>query len=184
MTMPQQNRNTSKQDYSTPAEFIAAATRRLRITRFNFDFAADASNHKARRYWDKETDALTKTAEQWAAQVAGGWGWLNPEFKDIAPWARKCAEAEDAGAHIAFLVPAGVGANWFSDYVHHRALVLALNGRLCFIEDWRTTINPATLKPGKGPPRFFESEPLNPKDCMLCLFEPTISPGFDVWCWK
>lgn len=159
--MPRQDRNNSKQDYSTPATFIRAVHTRLRIKRFNFDFAADATNRKASNYWSKADNALAKTPEEWAAKVRDGWGWLNPEFKDIAAWSRKCAEAEDAGAHIAFLVPASVGSNWFVDDVHHRALVLALNGRLDFI-----------------PNSVF------PKDCMLCLFGPTISPGFDVWYWK
>lgn len=159
--MPKQDRNNSKQDYATPEAFIVASLARLRIKQYKFDFAADLSNFKADRFWGVENDALTQNAQQWAAKVAGGWGWLNPPFKDIAPWARKCAEAEDEGAHIAFLVPASVGANWFSDYIHHRALVLGLNGRIDFIAG-----------------NHF------PKDCMLCLFGPTISPGFDVWCWK
>jgi len=159
--MPKQDRNNSKQDYATPAPFIAAALARLRINRFNFDFAADASNHKAAKYWTEKDNALNKTPAEWAKACRGGWGWLNPPFKDIAPWAAACAAAEDQGAHIAFLVPASVGANWFVDSIHHRALVLGLNGRLDFI-----------------PGNHF------PKDCMLCLFGPTISPGFDVWCWK
>lgn len=159
--MPRQVKHSSKQDYGTPPAFIAASLRRLRIIRYKFDFAADATNHKAAEYWGEASNSLERNAEEWAAKVHGGWGWLNPPFKDITPWARKCAEAEDAGAHIAFLVPASVGANWFSDYVHQRALVLALNGRLDFI-------------PGA----------MYPKDCMLCLFGPTVSPGFDVWSWR
>lgn len=161
MTMPRQDRNTSKQDYSTPPAFIAATLARLRNTRFMFDFAADASNHKAAKYWSEDDDALGQSPVEWASRVRGGWGWLNSPFDKIAPWAARCADAEDAGAHIAFLVPASIGANWFADHIHQRALVLALNGRLDFI-------------PGK----------LYPKDCMLCLFGPTVSPGFDVWCWK
>lgn len=161
MSMPRQKPGTSKQDYGTPPAFIAAVLARLRNKSFIFDFAADYTNNKAAKYWTQTDNALAYQADEWAAKVRGGWGWLNPPFGDIAPWARKCAEAEDAGAHIAFLVPASIGANWFSDYIHQRALVLALNGRLDFI-------------PGK----------LYPKDCMLCLFGPTVSPGFDVWCWR
>ncbi len=68
------------------------------------------------------------------------------------------------GARIAFLVPAGVGSNWYRDFVHNKARVLALNGRLAFIE---------------GKPKL-----LYPKDCILCLYGPDFAPGFDVWSWK
>lgn len=65
---------------------------------------------------------------------------------------------------MAFLVPAGVGANWYRDFIHRRALVLALNGRLAFMPDKPTW--------------------LYPKDCILCLFGPTVTPDFDVWSWR
>jgi phage N-6-adenine-methyltransferase len=182
--MPVQKPHRSKQNYATPANFIGAAKRRLRIDAFSFDFAAEAENTKAPQYWTEQIDSLSQSAETWVAAAAGGWGWLNPPFEKIGPWAKRCMETRMRGGKIAFLVPAGVGADWFADYVDGHALVLMLNGRLCFIDDWQHTIDPATQKPGKGPERCYLSAPLYPKDCILCLYSQTIKPGYEVWDWR
>lgn len=161
---PPQKPGRSKQDFATPAVFLEPTKKLLGIERFTIDLAADASNAKADLFITKERDALTV---DWAAELAGvggGWGWLNPEFGDIRPWAKKCYETKLAGGSVAFLVPAGVGSNWFRDYVHRKAFVLALNGRIPFMPD----------KPKWG----------YPKDCILSLFSPLIPAGFDVWTWK
>lgn len=182
MVMPAQKPGRSKQDYRTPEVFIAAAKRRLGIGRFMHDFAADESNRQAHTYFTKADDALS--IDDWTQWIDGGWGWLNPPFNNIRPWAWRCVETKSAGGSMALLVPAAVGANWYRDFVHHHALVLALNGRLCFMPDWATTIDPATVKPGKGPARCYQQAPLYPKDLILCLYGPYITAGFDVWNWR
>ena len=158
MPMPAQKPGRSKQDYGTPPEFITATCGLLGIKSFIFDYAADDQNHKASKYWTEKHNALSYKAQAWAFASFGGWGWLNPPFKRIVVWAKKCAEARQLGASIAFLVPAGVGSNWFRDWVHGKAFVWFLNGRIDFI-------------PG---------EPY-PKDCILCLYSPDWEPGYDVW---
>ena len=56
------------------------------------------------------------------------------------------------------------------------------------IDDWQHTIDPASVKKvAKGEiaePYCYKSEPLYPKDCILCLYGPTIRPGYEVWRWK
>lgn len=163
MSPPRQKPGRSKQDYSTPRAFLTAVKRRLHIEAFTFDFAADRRNRKSPDFWSAKDNSLRKSPFEWAQAAGAGWGWLNPPFGDIEPWAKACWAAELHGASIAFLVPMGA-PNWFVEHVHHRALVLALNGRLAFIE---------------GQPKE-----LYPKDCMLCLFSPLVAPGFDVWSWK
>jgi hypothetical protein len=184
--MPEQKPGRSRQNYATPTNFLDATRRRLGITEFVFDFAAEDHTTVARHYWTAEVDSLAQPIDNWAAWLRhlDGWGWLNPEFADIGKWASRCAAVRALGQRVALLVPAGVGANWFADYVDGHARVLLLNGRLCFIEDWATTIDPASLKPGKGPPRYYTSEPLYPKDCILCLYDPAIPSGYEVWRWK
>lgn len=166
MAMPQQKPGKSKQDYSTPADFLGAAKRRLGIVDFCHDFAAHAGNAKARTWFgpgsDSHVDALK--APNWARYCRTGWGFLNPEFANIDPWAERCKQTAADGGHVAFLVPAGVGANWFRDHVDGHALVLALNGRLAFIE---------------GQPDW-----LYPKDCIFALYSPLVPPGFEVWSWR
>lgn len=162
--MPQQKPGLSRQDYSTPANFIAATKALLKIKAFTFDFAADESNAKAKRYWSVVDDSLSKTPEQWAAEIPRGWGFLNPPFSNIEPWAERCLQTKMLGGSIAFLIPAAVGANWFRDFVDSYAMVLFLNGRLAFMAD--------------------QPRALYPKDCVLALFGPHVTPSYQVWTWK
>lgn len=163
MTMPRQRPHRSKQDYATPADFIQAAKLKLGITEFAFDFAADASNAKAVHWWGETQNSLNQP--MWASMLKPmQWAWLNPPFSKIDPWAAKCWEMKREGGQIAFLVPASVGANWFKHFVHGKALVMFLNGRLAFIE---------------GQP-----DELYPKDCILALYSPNLAPGYKVWTWR
>jgi phage N-6-adenine-methyltransferase len=162
--VPVQRPYRSKQDYATPAAFIQAAQRRLGIKAFSFDFAADATNAKAPHWWSETDDSLSKSGDDWARACNHGWGWLNPPFSVIGPWAELSKHCRYGGGSIALLVPAAVGSNWFRDFVDDHALVLMLNGRLAFMPDKPTW--------------------LYPKDCILCLFSPHIEPGYEVWNWR
>lgn len=162
--MPRQRPGRSRQDYATPRDFVRAAQLKLGIDHFEFDFAADATNTVAPHFWTAADDSLVKTPEQWRAEIGDGWGWLNPPFKRIGPWARRCADVAALGGAIAFLVPASIGANWFRDDVDGKAHVLALNGRLPFIPEQPTW--------------------LYPKDCILCLFHEGSFGGVSVWDWR
>jgi hypothetical protein len=179
-------RGSSKQDYRTPDDFRNAVIMRFGVP--SVDLAADANNKFGNSFIDKERDSFTV-----AWHRLNGLLWLNPPFNDIAPWARKCSEESALGAKTLFLTPASVGSNWFADYVHGHARVLFLNGRLCFIPNWRTTIDPASVK--RGTPHFYKTEPIYPKDCILSCFNvddmigylhDTIGylPGYKVWRWK
>lgn len=154
MTVPAQKPGRSRQDFGTPDDFIAAVKSRLGIDHFAVDLAADASNTKAPLFFSAADDSLQQDWRSWKGK---GWCWLNPEFANIAPWAKKCADS--APTKIPLLVPAAVGSNWFRDYVDGKAYVLLLNGRLCF--------------DGKNP---------YPKDCILCLYG--VPPGYEVWDWR
>ncbi len=185
--MPAQKPHRSQQNYTTPENFLAAAKAKLGIAAFDLDCAAEEANTVADSWYDVEQNALL---QPWGGYGIG-WNWLNPEFGDIAPWVEKAWReahlgrvAVPPGAQTAVLVPAGVGADWWGDWVHDKAYVLLLNGRLCFIKDWATTIDPATEKPGKGPPRCYTQPPLYPKDCCLLLYSPVIGPGYEFWKWR
>lgn len=152
---PPQKPGRSRQDYATPPEFIEAVKRRLGIAEFAVDLAADRDNSVANEFYTYTLDALKR---DW---VFNGWDWLNPPFARITPWTTKAFEESRRGARIAMLVPAGVGANWWRDWVHGKAFVLLLNGRITFVG---------------------ETMPY-PKDCALLLYGPDIAPGYDVWTW-
>lgn len=156
MVMPAQKPGRSVQDYATPPEFLVAVKKRLGIREFAYDLAADHSNAAAAKFFTAENNALLH--EWW---VIRGWSWLNPPFAALGPWVKKANLESLQGAYIAMLVPASVGANWWAEWVHRRAYVLFLNGRLTFVG---------------------ETAPY-PKDCALLLFTPDGAPGYDVWRW-
>lgn len=164
MAQPEQKPGRSKQNYATPAIFIDAVKAKLGIDGFAFDFAADEFNTKAQRWWNEQVDSLSRTPEEWVAELGGRWGWLNPPYANIGPWAKRCNEVALLGGKVAFLVPAGVGANWYRDHVHRaHARTLFLNGRIPFMPDKPTW--------------------LYPKDCILSLYSLGFQ-GNDVWTWR
>jgi phage N-6-adenine-methyltransferase len=167
-TMPVQKPGKSFQAYGTPDELLAAVRRLLEIAEFDADLAASAGNAVCPVYFTEQDDSL-----QLPWTVGPGWNWLNPPFGNLKVWVKKAyTEAQElkGGARTAMLVPAGVGSNWWRDWVHHKADVLFLNGRLTFKG---TPPNPKTGKPDPYP-----------KDCALLLYEPNAAGDYDVWKWQ
>lgn len=156
----------SKQDYGTPRNLMRAVWRKFGP--HSFDLAAHAENTKHARFFTPEEDSL---AQRWHAipgLPSSPLLWLNPPFADIAPWAKKARGTVLLGdVRIAFLTPASVGAQWFSDHVWSASPgpapdVYFLLGRL-------------TFEGAKDP---------YPKDCMLTLFSPAPQGIVDVWDWR
>jgi hypothetical protein len=165
MSMPEQKRYRSKQDYATPPQFLIAVMKLLNITSFSHDYAADINNRKAGTFWDEEKDSLKQPNRDWRLMAGSGWGWLNPPYNNIGPWAEKCYYLSKHGGKVALLVPASVGSNWYRDYVHQKAGVFFLNGRIPFMPDKPTW--------------------LYPKDCLLALYDSAherSAPG--IWSWR
>ncbi len=127
--MPPQKPGKSKQDYSTPKEFIEAAE--ARFGPIAMDLAASEDNRKA-PLWLGLDKGLSSLECDWRKESCGDLCFLNPPFSHIAPWAKKCHEEGQKGCRIVFLVPASVGSNWWRDWVHNKAYVHMLNGRLTF----------------------------------------------------
>lgn len=156
--MPRQKRGSSKQNYQTPPEFLAAVKRYLGIQKFAYDLAAEPHTAAAERYFTKETDGL---AQSWTGHDFRGWLWLNPPYDDIPRWVKKAYEQSLRGAKVAVLVPASVGANWWRDWVHEKAGVVMLNGRIKFVGcEWGY-----------------------PKDLALLLYGVDPEPAYRIWTW-
>lgn len=86
MAMPAQNPSTSKQDYETPDDFVAAVVRRFGP--IDVDLACHAHTSKGAIGITPEEDSLSVAWCQWYDDTL----WLNPEFNNISVWAEKCAE--------------------------------------------------------------------------------------------
>lgn len=160
-TVPKQKPGRSKQDWQTPPEFLKAVKSRLKINEFTWDLAASEANKVSSCYHGPGSpfgeDSLLA---RWAQCVE--WMWLNPPYGDIRPWVEKAAMESEDGAHIAMLVPASTGANWWRDHVVNDAYILFLNGRITFV--------------GANAPY--------PKDTALLLYTPFIRSGSAVWDWR
>ena len=179
----------NKQDYATPADFMAAVTGRFGP--IAFDLAAHAGNAKSPHYFapvtgpegplpfDPEAYAMDAFDHSWSHLSCSrcrndgrkGLLWLNCEFNDIPRWAGRVKEESAKGANILLLTPASVGTVWFDTLIASHANVYLLKGRIPFI-------------PG---------EPYN-KDCMLSHFvspsdrdlhSPAIKfPSICMWDWR
>lgn len=172
--MPVQKPGASKQDYTTPPEFVAACVKRFGP--IGFDLAATAENRVVPDHFGPGSEHNDNGLGLLWRELNGVL-WLNPPFGNIAAWAAACALESQQGAEILFLVPASVGANWFWDHVAPYAICYQI-GRLAF-----------------GGQAEGKSQPF-PKDLMLCHYgaEGGMTPkdrGYDRgsadvrrWQWK
>lgn len=162
---PKQKPGRSKQDYQTPPEFLEAVKTMLGIVKFDWDLAADKSNTVVHNilekgYYDEADNALEQS---W--KLGDGWNWCNPPYEKIQPWVSKAqGQAVNDGVKTAMLLPAGVGSNWWRDYVHGHCYVNFLNPRI----------------------KFVGTKSSYPKDLVLLLWSPVFinSGGYNVWNWR
>ncbi len=146
------NRGGSRQDYKTPKTLMTSIYQRFGIPGFTLDAAASPENTQAECFYSETDNGLILP---WMS-----WTWCNPPFGDIAPWVRKADAEQKRGASSVILVPASVGSNWWKNWVHDKAHVVFLNGRITFV--------------GATDPY--------PKDCALLMYSP-FSGGYSIWSW-
>lgn len=154
--MPKQKPHRSEQTVVTPMGFVMAVEKRFGITHgFYIDLAAAEDNNRADRFFAPDDDSL---AQNWKRSIpVNRWAWLNPPYSDIRPWVEK---AWCSGRQIVMLVPASVGSNWWRDWVHDKAYILLLNGRITF----------------EGHKAGY------PKDLALLVYG--LEPEYDIWDWS
>lgn len=161
MSQTPKPRGQSRQDYQTPANFIAACEERF--GKLTWDLAAEPHNTVVPgKYFSK--NGLSAFEADWGIFTRADLLFLNPEFSGIAlewtplvhkwtklmPWLR-----------ILMLTPAALGSEWYRKYVEDRAMVLPLNPRMTFVG---------------------EKEPY-PKDLMLSCFGFGVT-GVKQWRWR
>lgn len=153
-TGPTVKRHKSSGVYCTPQELLyAVETRFGKITR---DLAASRENAVCSAYSDEEADSLK---QDWT--LLRGTAWCNPPFDPIVPWLKKAGTVRDRAGWTLVLAPASVSTEWFSEYVHGKALVLPLRPRVTF----------------KG-----QRDPF-PKDLLIIAYGFSVV-GFEPWRWK
>lgn len=180
VTGPSVKRFESEQVVGTPWAFIRAVENRFGP--LSIDLAATAENAKCNRFITPEQDTFK---QNWAELLAGGLGWLNPEFDPMAVSVAKCALEQKRGASLVALMPASVSTNWFWDHVQPFATPITITPRICFIGSH-------VLFP-KSHPRAGERKCVNPecegcqpypKDLMLAHYCENPSHELQRWRWK
>lgn len=137
MSGPTIDRAGSSGDIWTPQVFIEAVEGRFGP--LSWDLACSSQNRKApmgltdyggqdslQVNWHELQVPPTRQLEGVTKVLC----WLNPPFRAIAPWARKCAVEKKQGAEILLLVPLGA-QNWYWDWVQPYADVYWV-GRMVF----------------------------------------------------
>jgi len=110
------DKNSSRQDYGTPPEFLRAVE--ARFGRITFDLAALPENAVAPYFYSPEQDSLK---QDWRLEGMPGVAFLNPPFADIQPWAAKLeAECRWLPRWTVMLVPASMGSVWWAEHVLHK----------------------------------------------------------------
>jgi hypothetical protein len=173
---PKQKPGKSRQDYRTPPELLRAIECEFHVEQWDRDLAANQWTAIRAAHSEDETTGKPHHFDQveylgpgspicedslafdWANLP--GEAWLNQPFANIAPWAKKCATTKRDG-RIFQLVPASVGSNWYQEYVHGKAHVVALSPRVTFVGEAQTY----------------------PKDIALAIWSG-VRGGFSTWRWK
>lgn len=95
--------------------------------KLTIDLAATDEDHKAPKWITPERDTFTVN---WAEEIGGGLGWLNPPFDvDLMPWIQKCSVEGKRGARLLVVTPAIVDEFWFWEYLMEQATIYVLYPR-------------------------------------------------------
>ena len=157
--MPPQNPSESEQNVGTPWRFVHAVHRLLCIPSFAVDLASSDELSKGIVCVTEQEDTF-KT--DWAAFTNWQrWGFLNPPFGNIEPFAKKAWEDSRRGACLVMLVPAAVGSTWWHEWVSGKGYTIILRNRMAFIGHTQSY----------------------PKDLALIVYAPFLAGGMRYWSW-
>src|ERR1700760_770728 len=94
-------------EWETPPDFFEKVVEEFGS--FDLDVCANESNAKAKRFYTKEQDGLSKN---WTGKV-----WMNPPYgREISKWMRKAYESSLWGAMVVCLIPSRTDTAYWHDY--------------------------------------------------------------------
>lgn len=115
--------SSKKEDWATPDKLFEELS--LEFGPFDLDPCATKKNARAKRFFTKREDGLTR---RWAPSKV----WLNPPYgRQIGSWIKKAWEESQKGALVVCLLPARTDTDWWHNYVK-RGEIRFLKGRLKF----------------------------------------------------
>lgn len=114
--------SSNNHDWETPQELFDSLDREFRFT---LDPCATKENAKCSRYFTKADDGLK---QDWFGVV-----FLNPPYgREIGKWVKKAHEEAKKGALVVCLIPARTDTSYWHDYIHGKAEIRFLRGRVHF----------------------------------------------------
>lgn len=116
---------SSKTDnWSTPDDFFKKCEEEFGT--FDLDVCASQENAKAKRFFTREDDGLSK---DWDGELI----WMNPPYgREISKWIKKAHDTSWNCRTVVCLVPARTDTRWWHDYIQGKAEVRFIRGRLKF----------------------------------------------------
>lgn len=112
---------SNRDDWQTPKDFFDKLDR---LFGFELDVAADATNAKCARYFDKEANGLN---QEWSNR-----NWMNPPYgREISAWCAKADEQAKKGKLTVALLPARTDTAWYHKYCASWHTIF-IRGRLRF----------------------------------------------------
>lgn len=121
--------SSATDQWATPQDFFDKLNEEFHFT---LDVAADETNHKCDKYYDKQTDGLSQPwqllRERERERV-----WCNPPYgREIGKWVEKAYNESLSGVTVVMLLPARTDTKWFHDYIYNKAEIRFVRGRLKF----------------------------------------------------
>lgn len=120
--------SSATDQWATPQNFFDKLNDEFHFT---LDVAADETNHKCEKYYDKQIDGLSQpwvTLEREREVI-----WCNPPYgREIGKWVEKAYTESLNGAIVVMLLPARTDTKWFHDFIYGKAEIRFIRGRLKF----------------------------------------------------
>lgn len=122
--------SSATDQWATPQGFFDKLNEEFHFT---LDVAADETNHKCDRYYDKHIDGLLQPWHGQPRSQTHNTVWRNPPYgREIDKWVEKAYNESQLGATIVMLLPARTDTKWFHDYIYGKAEIRFVRGRLKF----------------------------------------------------
>lgn len=116
--------SSDRMDWETPQELFDALNDEFKFT---LDAASSHENAKCERHYTESDNALSKS---WAGETV----FCNPPYgRGLKDWVKKgYEEGCKPGTVVVMLIPARTDTKYFHGYIHNRAEVRFIPGRLKF----------------------------------------------------
>jgi site-specific DNA-methyltransferase (adenine-specific) len=121
--------SSKRQDWRTPKNIYDELNKE-----FNFDF---------------DPCFVSKDTIHGKDMLGSAWGgksiYVNPPYKYLGQWIKKCHDEWKKGKTIVMLIPSRTDTKAFHEYIYRKAEIRFIKGRLCFDDSGRPAPFPSMI---------------------------------------